>query len=662
MMAWDHYFYDSETGRYHVMDFVERGKTWYGGDDVIGIWTTWPTLGLDERNQWDLYRDLPGGLPALKALSSELHDSGVKFFIAYNPWDQSTRKEGHLDGMSDLLRETGADGVILDTRGSSSKELQAAADKVRNGIVMYSEGMAVPKDMPGIIAGRVHNALYYPPILNLNKFIKPDMAIFRVAELTHEPIKREYALAFFNGYGTEINMFRPGQPDWIEDDYRFLGKTTRILRENHENFISKDWTPLVDTAEDSIYVNEWPGENKILYTIFSLKPEGFEGPLMLITPENDTHLVDLWNHENISIESEEEIQYVPVSLDSFHKNFLGTNREGAVGCIARFPKLIDAEIVANKVWIKPYPTGIRKIWLGVPSYDSEPIIVSTGDSIIDISKYEGKIIVQLFDNDELLDETILIAESGVAKLISSTRPSKLYKNPPKGMVKIPEGDFRVKFTDGDPFIYYPEYEGLDIIEMPAYFMDVFPVTNDDFKTFIGKSGYKPKDDTNYLKHWTNGEVPPNKGNYPVVYISINDAREYARWSGKRLPTEIEWQYAAQTTAHFNWPWGMEFESAMCNSGNGIPDPVGKYPHATNPYGLQDLTGNVWQLTNDQYSSGSYTYSILKGGSYFKPVASWWYVKGGPQPLQHRQILLNVSPGFDRNSTVGFRCVADLKDK
>ncbi|MDZ7647454.1 MAG: hypothetical protein U5K54_09855 [Cytophagales bacterium] len=87
--------------------------------------------------------------------------------------------------------------------------------------------------MQGIISGRVHNALYYPPYLNLNKFIRPDFAIFRVAEVFKEPIQREYAVAFFNGYGTEINQFAPGHPEWEDEQNSYLGRTTKILRENN---------------------------------------------------------------------------------------------------------------------------------------------------------------------------------------------------------------------------------------------------------------------------------------------------------------------------------------------------------------------------------------------------------------------------------------------
>jgi formylglycine-generating enzyme required for sulfatase activity len=75
-----------------------------------------------------------------------------------------------------------------------------------------------------------------------------------------------------------------------------------------------------------------------------------------------------------------------------------------------------------------------------------------------------------------------------------------------------------------------------------------------------------------------------------------------------------------------------------------------------------MVGNVWQLTQDVYDNGTYYFTMMKGGSFYKPTSSWWYVQGGPQPVNHQQMLLQVSPGFDRNSTVGFRCVKDSDSK
>jgi formylglycine-generating enzyme required for sulfatase activity len=102
------------------------------------------------------------------------------------------------------------------------------------------------------------------------------------------------------------------------------------------------------------------------------------------------------------------------------------------------------------------------------------------------------------------------------------------------------------------------------------------------------------------------------------------------------------------------------DSTFCNTGNGTLDEVGKYPKGQNPHGLQDLVGSVWQITNDVYDNGSYRYIVLKGGSFYYPGSSWWYVQGGPRPLNWRQMLLRVSPGFERNATVGFRCVKDVE--
>jgi gamma-glutamyl hercynylcysteine S-oxide synthase len=88
--------------------------------------------------------------------------------------------------------------------------------------------------------------------------------------------------------------------------------------------------------------------------------------------------------------------------------------------------------------------------------------------------------------------------------------------------------------------------------------------------------------------------------------------------------------------------------------------VGSYPKGENPFGLHDLVGSVWQITNDVYDNCTYSFAMLKGGSYYKPEDSWWYVQGGPKNLRWRQMLLRVSQGFERKATVGFRCVADAE--
>jgi formylglycine-generating enzyme required for sulfatase activity len=681
MMAWDHQFYDEPKGGYTLSSFFERGKKWYGGDDVLGIWPNWPTLGLDQRNQWDLYRNLPGGLPVLKEIGQSARSRGTRFFISYNPWDESTRREDHHAGMASLIAAVEADGVVLDTEGSSKREHQEAADKVKTGVIMYSEGMAVPRDMEGIISGRVHNALYYPPLLNLNKFIRPDFAIFRVAEQYKERIRREFSLSLFNGYGTELNIFRPGQPEWIQDDYQFWGRTLRILRENTSVFTSFQFTPLFTSLKDGVYLNHWQNSDKQVFTIFSLIPEGFRDVLFEFHTPSGFHWVDVWRHEPVQPVLEMGKSKIPVHIESFQMSDLGTNNEGAVSVLALLPQIITAKKGSNHIEISAFRGDELRVWKGDPSYEKEPIRLPIGTQNLSIyetfGRFKGKIVIQLFENKELLDEVNLHLLPGDPVRMTSIQSTFRYPNQPKGMVEIPGGKFLMRTTFGDQFIPNPTNME-DSVFVSSFYMDKYPVTNAGFHQFLKATNYKPWDTSRFLAHWQKGEVIPGEENFPVVHISYEDAQAYAQWAGKRLPTELEWQYAAQTSDHRKWPWDVHaayekdetvvtetltvskfnMDPLYCNTGDGFLYPVGKYPKGENPFGLSDLVGCVWQLCQDIYDNGSHYFGILKGGSYFLPANSWWYVEGGPRELTYTQKLLKVSPGFERNATVGFRCVAD----
>ena len=662
--AWNHDFYDGRAQKYKVFEYLEKGRQLFGGYDVFGIWPTWPTLGLDQRNQWDLYRDLPGGLDYLKSIVRKMREEEVEFFISYNPWDQSTRQENPYKGMANLIAATDAAGVVLDTRGSSSIELQNAADSVKPGVIMYSEGMAVPKDMPGIVAGRVHDAIFLPPPINMNKFIKPDHAIYRVCQLNQGRLHREFAISLFNGIGIEMNTFGPGRPDWIEDEYKYLGRTTMILRENSSLFTGLNWIPLLPSRVDSIWVNKWPGENKTVFTIYSLVPEGYNGALFLLEENSGRHFVSLWNHEELKIDTISNKLYAPVNVQSFNRDWLGTRMEGNVDVVASFPGLLDAKLSGDSLYFGSNNGTKILLWAGMPSYQNKSMEFDPGSYGISLYeaffRYEGKFVIQLFEHKEIIDERVVYFEPGTPRLINKVISTPLADKIPPGMVEIPHGEFVFYIDKEESFIKYPEYPVNKKLMMKKFYMDKYPVTNDEYYNFIKATGYLPADTVNYLKNWNGEKYPEGMGNYPVVYVNYDDVKAYADWAGKRLPTEIEWQYAAQGNDKRLWPWGDEFDSTKCNYALDYLTPVNKFDSGANRFGVVDLVGNVWQLTNDLYDNGSCFYIIIRGGSYYKPTSSWWYVQGGPQQLDKTQMLLRVSPGFERNATIGFRCVKDAE--
>ena len=676
--AWDKKYYDYEQQKYTFYKNLFEYDSLTGGYDIFTLWPTWPRLGLDQRNQWDMYRDLPGGLGELRRQADFTHKAGKKYFISFNPWDEGTRKEDQLKGMEDLLRATDADGVVLDTKGSSSRELQAAADKVKPGIIMYSEGMAVPKDMPGIVSGRVHDALVLPPPLNLNKLIKPEFAIFRVLQLADDRLHRELAISFFNGYGVEINTMRPGRPDWISEEYAYLGRTTRILRENKAVFSNDGFVPLLPTFIDSIYVNCWDSPGKRIYTIYSVNPDGCNGKLFEFSNPSGAsvpgemtsryHFVDLWNHLEVKPMIDNDKVFIPVKIDAFDLTWLNTRREGNVGCIAVFTRLLTVKRHGSVLIIKG-DAGDRIILTGEnPTYRSNQYTYPIAETIVNYRKLFGKpvekVVVQLFSGSELLDEVIITPGLGAPLLISQARKTAAAGKVPEDMVEIPAGNFRF-YTKRDPntldpFIPFPDFSDTVTLSMKRFIMDKYPVTNKQFKKFITQTSYIPKDTINYLKHWLNGSPTDGTLEFPVIYVNLDDARAYAEWAGKRLPSEQEWQYAAQGNDMRKYPWGNNMDSTRCNHNLNFLTPVNKFPKGGSPFGVMDLVGNVWQMTNDVYDNGRYYFNIIRGGSYYHPTQSIWYVTGGPLPVDHPEMLLLIAPGLDRNATVGFRCMKDAE--
>ena len=131
------------NGSYTVETFLDGLEHRYGGIDAVLLWPTYTNIGIDDRNQFDYFRALPGGgLDAMADVTQRFHARGVKVLWAYNPWDEGTRYEGEPDAtaMAALLATTGGDGFNGDTMGSVGEEFYAASVAAGRPAVLEPEG------------------------------------------------------------------------------------------------------------------------------------------------------------------------------------------------------------------------------------------------------------------------------------------------------------------------------------------------------------------------------------------------------------------------------------------------------------------------------------------------------------------------------------------
>ena len=631
LMLWDRELIDHDSGVWRVDAVLDRAEREFGGYDLVVLWNNYPLSGLDPRHQLAYFDDLPGGRAALRDAIARLHARGVRALLDHKPWVPGAPESYPTveDALVALVAEAGADGIYLDcSDGPEPAFRDALARGAGPDKIFVSEAPTPPRkigDEIGCWQQMTDDSA--APGTYRNRWLDRRQIVYETRRYFYDPI-RELQRGWMNGGGQVIweNVFgylaeySPRVKSWM----RLLFPAQRRFA---DWFIRGDWQPHVGGGlREGLYVSRWEWNGAPLWTAVNRRGHTLEKGLFRLPAPPGLRYFDVISGQEFRILSEK---------DGVAELAGWFERDGLAGVLA--VKEPDADMAAFLAAQRERFAAAD--WTALP--------------------WRGE------HRKTSLPHRPRAPAPSTPLPCASARPLP-------GMIRVPDlrgamvTRYRMRecgYIAGAADEKHP-YDAFEKVcgytreaRVENVWMDAFPVANADFKAFLDATGYRPADARNFLKHWVGGRIPAGLERHPVVYVSREDARAYARWAGKRLPTEEEWQAAAQGAERRVWPWGgAELDPARCNHASVGTTPVDAFPGGRTPEGIWDLSGNVWELTESERDDGHTRYDILKGGCWYLPVGSHWFFDGGARPGDWGAKRILLCEAWDRCATIGFRCV------
>lgn len=625
VMVEDRLLYDPVKRVYTVSRLLDDLRQRYGGIDSVLLWPVYPNSGIDHRNQWDLLRDMPGGVAGVKAMVQDFQRQGVRVFFPTMPWDVGTRDEGlsQAEATVALLAAIGADGVNGDTMPGLPVDFLRAAEARGLPLALEPE---LPLQDDAMLAFNTLSWGYWAtpfvPLVSKWKWLESRHMV-HVCDRWATDRSDLLQAAFFNGAGIQSWENVWGWWNGITPrDAAALKRIAGVYRGWPALLSSAGWEPHVPTGQYGVYASRFPGEAETLWTVVNRNDFAVGELPLRVAHVAGARYLDAWNGRELQAE---------VGADGLARVTLSLEPRGYAALVqVRTPAAFDAAASVLKAQralaAKPLATDSRE-WKALPQ-----------------------------------------------RLVPQPATPRV-KAPPPGMVTVPattafdfrvtglqiEGENRPGLDVQYPWESVARREHLHRMAVPSFHIDRHPVTNEDFARFLQASGHRPADAHNFLAHWSSGRPVPTDLRRPVTWVGLEDARAYCRWAGKRLPHEWEWQYAAQGLDGRRYPWGDDWREGLTppvHTARSLPvlAEVGQYPQAASPFGVQELVGHVWQWT-DEFEDERTRAAIVRGGSPYQPQGASWYFPNAQRLDQHGKLLL-LAPSKDRSGLIGFRCVAD----
>lgn len=649
VQAYDRFLYDEQTKTYTVDRLVDDLETRYGGADAVFLWPTYTNIGMDNRNQLDLFRAMPGGIKALNDIASAFHKRGVHVMWGYNPWDTGTEREPHWMSVTDdalnvitALKAAAGDGFNMDTMGHTPPEWPAAAKLLNYTVAYQAEGGGSVATMEYETMNTCHCS-YTKGVQSVDHYKFLDARrMTSVRDRWGLDHTSAFQHAFFNGVGFETTENDWGQCNIMTyKNAETYKRINTILRRFLDGGLltSQEWRPHVPgvlTTTQHVFASTFPST--------TLRTE--QAWLFVNRGDVDVHGAQIRLLASIAGAKTSSFydcwRGTPLAVDPKTSTVSFTMPANGYGCVVRSANSSTAGSGAFATFL----ARMRELYAVGP-------------------------VASLDDNFHPLQQTM------------SRRPRTPAVAAPKGMVAIPSPPAQ----DGVASVYrfavntvknqaetvlssdaqfFWEAQGRKIheatIPIEPFYIDESPVTCGAWDAYVKESGYTPSDPFRYLHNWvsagsggggpnsssstfTTPTLPPALASVPVTYISFQEASAYCAHYEKRLPHDWEWQYAAQGFSDgrvFPWPAnascagddakGMDHCAAPLVVSRELPRApnTGAYsPQSDSPFGVKDLIRSVWQFTDEVLDSHSHA-AIVRGGSNWRAgingtIGSHWWV-------------------------------------
>jgi iron(II)-dependent oxidoreductase len=318
MMVHDRFFYDATDHRYTVDRYVDDTVKRYGGIDAVLIWSTYPNMGMDNRNQLDMVRSMPGGIPGVRQMVADFHHRNVRVFFPMMMWDQGTRDPGKSwpDAIASLMSEIGADGVNGDTQDGVPRAFSEAAERI--GHTLAFEPEHGPHD-----EGLAYNLLTWAdykfplvPLVDRFKWLEPRHMV-NISDRWNRTKTDDLQFAFFNGVGWESWENIWGIWNGISPrDGEATRRVATIERGVAPFLVSKDWEPFFPMQQFGVFASRWPLGNQTVWTIVNRNEYGIVGPQIELPAVEGMHYFDLYHGVELAPERQGDQIILKFAIDA----------------------------------------------------------------------------------------------------------------------------------------------------------------------------------------------------------------------------------------------------------------------------------------------------------------------------------------------------------